>query len=344
MGDPSYNKNVPRRFSLPASANSFMSAVTPTPAASRNGFARQLARYGPRQLTAPISVAEARSYCRHLALAHYENFNVGSLLLPRPLLRHFHHVYAYCRWADDLADETGGGTQTLSLLAWWKDELLSCYAGRPRHPVMIALRDTIEEFAIPPTPFLDLLKAFERDQRVRNYATYEELLGYCRYSANPVGHLVLYLCRSYDTERAKLADDICTGLQLANFWQDVSRDLDIGRIYLPAEDRQRYAYSDEDLHARRCTPAFRELMRFEVNRTRELFQHGRGLIECMPSEFQVDIELFAAGGLAILDAIERLNYDVWRRRPTVGKLTQLRLLGKAVYRRLHRPPRAEVGT
>src|SRR5689334_16628244 len=179
-----------------------------------NGFAIELARLGPGVPYPPVGRAEAQAYCTRLARTHYENFTVPSLLLPRHLLRHFHAVYAYCRWADDLADEVGGGSRALNLLRWWREELLRCYDGRPRHPVMIALRDTIRRFDIPPKPFLDLLAAFEQDQRVTHYQTYDELLGYCRCSANPVGHLVLYLCRSFDAERARLSDFVCTGLQL----------------------------------------------------------------------------------------------------------------------------------
>ena len=199
---------------------------------------------------------------------------------------------------------------------------------------MIALRETIREFQIPPEPFLDLLVAFEQDQRVKRYETYEQLLGYCRYSANPVGHLVLYLCRSHSTEHAALADCICTGLQLANFWQDVSRDLDIGRVYLPAEDRRRFAYGDVDLEARRFTPAFAELMHFEVQRARELFQRGLPLVAKMPTEVQGDIELFACGGLAILGKIEAQGYNVWQSRPALARWDKLALVGGVVARKL----------
>ena len=239
--------------------------------------------------------------------------------LPRRLVRHFHAVYAYCRWSDDLADETAGGAEALALIDWWRGELLACYGGEPRHPVMIALRETIRRFAIPPEPFLDLLVAFEQDQRVKRYATFDQLLGYCRNSANPVGHLVLYLFECFDAKRAALADEVCTGLQLANFWQDVARDLAIGRVYLPAEDRARFGYTDDDLAARRFTPAFRELMRFEVDRARGYFDRGEALLPLLPREARVDVDLFIAGGRAILRAIERIDYDVWSRRPEVTR-------------------------
>jgi squalene synthase HpnC len=299
-----------------------------------NGFAVDLARFGPERLSAPLPRSQAQVYCGRLARTHYENFSVASLLLPRRLHRHFHTVYAYCRWADDLADEAGGGRRALSLLRWWREELLRCYDGEPRHPVMIALRQTIRRFRIPPQPFLDLLFAFEQDQLVKRYQTYEQLLDYCRCSANPVGRLVLYLCEAHTAERGALSDRICTALQLANFWQDVARDHDIGRVYLPEEDRKRFGYGDDELHARRFTPAFAELLRFEVERTRDLFYRGFPLVERMPADVQPDIELFIRGGLAILRQIERIHYNVWQRRPEVSKWHKLMLVGGVMWRRL----------
>jgi len=299
-----------------------------------DAWPRDLARYGPDAAAAPPPLAAARSYCARLARGRYENFSVASLLLPRHLLPHFHAVYAWCRWADDLGDETGGGPQTLALLRWWRDELHRCYAGAPRHPVTVALRPTVRRFSIPMTPFLDLLSAFEQDQTVKRYDTFAQLLDYCRRSADPVGRLVLYLCAAFDAERAELSDRICTGLQLANFWQDVARDLHIGRVYLPGEDRARFGYGDADLEARRFTPAFGELMRFEVERTRALFEAGRPLVGRMPPELRGDIELFLRGGLATLEGIERVGYDVWSRRPTVSRWRKGTLLLGAVWRRL----------
>jgi squalene synthase HpnC len=300
----------------------------------RNGFLTELAHLGPGRVGQEWSLGRARAYCSRLARTHYENFSVASLLLPRRLLPHFHAVYAYCRWADDLADETAGGDEALALLQWWREELLRCYDGRPRHPVMVALRGTIERFGIPPEPFLDLLRAFEQDQHVKRYETYAELLDYCRWSANPVGRLVLYVCESHDAERAALSDAICTGLQLANFWQDVGRDFDIGRVYLPGEDRRAFGYGDADLEARRFTPAFRELMRFEVERARGLFHQGIPLVARMPREVQVDIELFVRGGLAILRKIEAIDYNVWQTRPALTKWDAGLVLGGALCRRL----------
>jgi squalene synthase HpnC len=299
-----------------------------------NGFAAELARLGPKAPPRPFTLAAARSYCARLTRSHYENFSVASLLLPRRLLPHFHAVYAYCRWADDLADESGGGAKALALLNWWREELLRCYDGRPTHPVMLALQPTIHRFAIPPKPFLDLLIAFEQDQTVKHYSTYEQLIGYCRNSANPVGHLVLYLCECYDAKRAALADNICSGLQLANFWQDVARDLDIGRIYLPEEDRRRFGVAEGDLLARRTSPEFVELMRFEVDRARDLFQRGTPLMEMLPADVRPDIELFQRGGLAILRKIESDGYQVLARRPALTKWEKAALLGGALWRRV----------
>jgi squalene synthase HpnC len=297
-------------------------------------FLTELAKYGPDRPYEPMDRARAQTYCACLARSHYENFSVASLLLPRHLLRHFHAVYAYCRWSDDLADEAGGGVRALDLLRWWRAELLGCYDGTPRHPVMVALQRTIRKFNIPPTPFLDLLFAFEQDQLVKRYRTYDQLRLYCRHSANPVGHLVLYLAGAYSDRRAALADHVCTALQLTNFWQDVARDFDLGRVYLPEEDRHQFGYGEEDLAARRFTPAFAQLLRFEVDRTRDLFYRGFPLVEEMPESIRADVELFIHGGLAVLRKIERIDYNVWDRRPVLAKWEKGVLLASALWRRL----------
>jgi squalene synthase HpnC len=298
-------------------------------------FAAELEQWGPDSPGIAVpGLAFARAYCARVAHTHYENFTVVSLLLPRRLVRHFHAVYAYCRWSDDLADETAGGQAALDLIAWWRGELLVCYRGTPRHPVMVALRETIRRFNIPPEPFLNLLVAFEQDQHVKRYDTFDQLLGYCRNSANPVGHLVLYLFDCFDPERAALSDEVCTGLQLANFWQDVARDLAIGRVYLPADDRRRFGYSDADLEARRFTPAFAELMRFEVDRARGFFDRGEKLLPLLPREARVDVDLFIRGGRAILRAVERVGYDVWKKRPEVSRWEKTKLMLGAVARRI----------
>lgn len=297
-------------------------------------FAADLGRFGPGRLHAPLRPAECKAYCSKLARRHYENFTVASVLLPPGLIRHFHNLYAYCRWADDLADETAGGAESLRLLQWWREELVRCYEDHPRHPVLVALQQTIQRFDIPRQPFLDLLTAFEQDQRVQRYQTFDQLRDYCRCSANPVGRLVLYVGDAFSEEAARLSDHICTALQLANFWQDVARDLDRGRVYLPEEDRGRFGYGDEDLLARRFTPTFAELMRFQVDRTRDLFYRGFPLVDLVPAVLRSDVELFIQGGLAILRKIEAAGYDVLSRRPVLSKWDKGCLVAGAIWRRV----------
>jgi squalene synthase HpnC len=277
--------------------------------------------------------AEARDYCARLAADHYENFSVVTWLTPRPLRPAFRSIYAFCRWSDDLGDEVGDPSRSLELLRWWRGELHALYEGRARHPVMIALAETVAEFDIPIAPFEALISAFEQDQVVGEYGTYAQLLDYCTRSANPVGHLVLYLARSYSEENARLADATCTGLQLANFWQDVARDLAIGRVYLPREDRIRFGYPDDDLRAVRFTPAFAALLAFEVARARALLEAGRALVPRMPRALAIDVDLFSRGGLAILDRIAAQGYDVLTRRPRLGKLAKLGLIASALLAR-----------
>jgi squalene synthase HpnC len=297
-----------------------------------------LERYGPDS-TAAVGLAEAQAYCARLTATHYENFSVVTWLTPRELRPAFEAVYSFCRWSDDLGDELGDPERSGRLLAWWRGELESMSQGLVRHPVFVALAPVVQTYAIPPAPFHALIDAFEQDQRVTEYATYADLLDYCTRSANPVGHVVLYLARSFDEPRAALSDATCTALQLANFWQDVERDLAIGRIYLPREDRARFSVSDDDLRSRRCTPEFRALLRFEVERARALFQKGRSLVQQVPGPIALDVDLFTRGGLAILERIERSDFDVLTRRPALTKLDKARLIGGAMGGRLFRRPK-----
>jgi squalene synthase HpnC len=299
-------------------------------------FADDLRRFGP-ETAVRLSRAEAIAYCAELTATHYENFSVVNRLTPPHLIPAFRAVYAFCRWSDDLGDEVGDRARALELLGWWRGELRAMFEGRPGHPVMIALREVVEGFSIPIDPFEALISAFEQDQVITDYDTYEQLLDYCSRSANPVGRLILYLGRVHTPENAAFADATCTALQLANFWQDVARDLDIGRVYLPREDRNRFGYSDEDLHARRFNPAFASLLSFEVDRARSLFRRGAPLADRMPGRLAIDVELFTRGGLAILDRIEAQGFDVFRRRPTVGKAAKLGLLLRAIVARSLRP-------
>ncbi|MGH9789903.1 MAG: squalene synthase HpnC [Candidatus Acidiferrales bacterium] len=291
----------------------------------------ELAARVPRDGCSP---AEAQAYTRWLATQHYENFNVVSWLLPRDLHQHFYNVYAYCRWADDLGDEVADPSQALALLDAWEAALRCCYDRTPLHPVFIALRPTIEQFQIPITPFADLLKAFRQDQTLKRYADWDAVLGYCRYSANPVGHLVLYLCGHRDAERQRLSDHTCTALQLANFWQDVRVDLEKDRIYIPLEDLARFRYSEEQLLRQEVTPEFRQLMRFEVARARGLFESGLPLAGIVDRRLAADIELFSRGGLEILRLIEEQDYDVLSRRPALTGRRKLRLLAGALFRKV----------
>ena len=280
------------------------------------------------------SEAEAQAYCRRLARSHYENFSVASWFLPERLRQHFFNVYAYCRIADDLGDEVGDPELSLQLLDEWQAELGACYAGNPRHPVFVALAGTVRKFDIPLQPFADLLRAFRQDQTITRYETFEDLAGYCRYSADPVGHLVLYLCGHRDPERQALSDCTCTALQLANFWQDVSVDYSKGRIYLPLEDMRRYQVSEAEIASGRNTLAFCELMRFEVQRAHHLFQRGWPLSEQVDRELAIDLELFSRGGQEILNAIERQGYAVLGRRPAISKTRKLALVVRAALGRL----------
>jgi squalene synthase HpnC len=296
-------------------------------------FADDLKRYGPEaEPSEQLSPGQGRRYCRRLARRHYENFTVVSRLLPRPLRQHFYNVYAYCRWADDLADETGDPQRSLVLLRWWEQQLRDCYDGRARHPVFLALGETIRDFEIPAEPLIDLLVAFRQDQRVTRYETFDQLLEYCRYSANPVGRLVLHLGRCCTPQRVALADSVCTGLQLANFWQDVARDFDRGRIYLPQADCRRYGYDEEQFARRECNDAFRRLLADQVEQADGWLRRGLPLVGKVPPELRLDVALFVHGGLAILKVIRRQDFDVWTRRPVVSKMEKMRILARCWWR------------
>ena len=289
----------------------------------------EIARNLPQANCAP---AEAERYTRWLATHHYENFNVVSWLLPRDLHQHFYNVYAYCRWSDDLGDEVADPARALQLLDAWEGELQLIYqdGAVPAHPVLIALRETIRTKDIPLQPFCDLLRAFRQDQTVHRYATWDDVLDYCVYSANPVGRLVLYLCGYRDQARQKLSDFTCTALQLANFWQDVSRDLEKGRVYIPLEALEAHGLSAEDIVNKRFDARYADLMKSLIARTRNLFRAGRPLANTVQPFLRVDLEMFSRGGLAILDAIEASGYNTLRHRPALSKWTQAKLLGKTL--------------
>jgi squalene synthase HpnC len=280
----------------------------------------------PEALAASYNIRQARAYTRWLATHHYENFHVVSFLLPKRLHQDFYNVYSYCRWADDLADEIGDTRESLRLLAWWRGELQGMYAGKATHPVFVALAPTVAQYGIPLQPFDDLIRAFEQDQTVTRYRTWDDLFGYCRNSANPVGRLVLYLCGYADEKRQRLSDATCTALQLANFWQDVTVDLAKDRVYLPLEVLERHGYTVDELLALRLTPAFREAMREAVARARELFLQGLPLTGMVDRRLALDLDLFSRGGMRVLDKIAERNYDVLSARPAIGKAERVRLL------------------
>jgi squalene synthase HpnC len=294
-----------------------------------DSFAFDLDKYGPSS-TRSVSREEAKDYCARVTATHYENFSVVTWLTPHSLRPAFQAVYAFCRWADDLGDEVGDPAQSLRLLAWWRGELQSLYKGQTRHPVFIALAEIVRAYDIPIAPFDALISAFEQDQRITEYDTYEQLLDYCVRSANPVGHLVLYLARSFTAENAALADCTCTALQLANFWQDVARDLKIGRIYLPRADRERFGVAEADIRNLRFTPAFAWLLALQVDRARALLYRGWPLVERMPRALAIDVDLFTSGGLAILERIESMGYDVLSKRPALTRWKKTRLLIRAL--------------
>ncbi len=280
------------------------------------------------------SLQEAYAYCERLARSHYENFSVATWFLPKSLRQHFYNVYSYCRISDDLSDETGDTSASLQLLDEWEQELEACYQGSPRHPVFVALAATVRQFNIPKQTFADLLTAFRQDQRVTRYQTFDDLLRYCRYSANPVGHLVLYLGGYRDDERQRLSDFTCTALQLANFWQDVSPDYEKGRIYLPLEDLRNHGVGESDIAHKNNSAQFIEMMRFEVQRAREWFERGLPLVNQVSRDLAIDIELFSRGGQEILNAIERQNYAVLGNRPAISKARKLALVARAALHKL----------
>jgi len=280
------------------------------------------------------TLEQARAYCRRLATSHYENFSVVTWFLPKRLHQNFYNVYAYCRISDDLGDEVGNPEVSLGLLNQWGRELEACYRGEARHPVFVALTETIRECDIPKQPFADLLTAFRQDQIVTRYDTFEELLGYCKNSANPVGRLVLYVCGYSDAMRQQLSDYTCTALQLANFWQDVAVDYGKGRIYLPLADMRRFGVAESQIAERRPTPEFLAMMRFEVERAREWFGRGLPLASTLEREIAIDIELFNRGGQEILNAIERQGFDVLKSRPALSKVQKALLIARAAARRL----------
>ncbi|MBI3597032.1 MAG: squalene synthase HpnC [Nitrospirae bacterium] len=276
------------------------------------------------------TLEEAFDYCERLASSHYENFPVGSRFIPKKLRPYVHSVYAFARIADDFADEPDYvDNLRLAFLENWENQLLQCVWRKPQHPVFIALKETLERFDLPVALFQDLLMAFKMDVTTKRRGRFEDLLTYCRYSANPIGRLVLLLFNDRDPERHLLSDSICTALQLTNFWQDVAVDYQKNRIYLPQEDMAKFGYREEDLKNHRYNEAFCRLMRHETARTRELFHQGRPLCDRVGRDLRFELHLVWNGGMAILDRIESVDYNVFTRRPIIGLKDKIAVVTKA---------------
>ncbi len=284
--------------------------------------------------TTAYSELEALEYTRWLATHRYENFQVVSFLLPKKLHQDFFNVYSFCRWADDLGDEIGDPAESLRLLAWWRSELLAMYRGETSHPVFVALRQTVERHNIPVEPFDRLIRAFEQDQTTTRYQKFEDVFAYCVDSANPVGHLVLYLCGYRDAERQRLSDFTCTALQLANFWQDVTVDLMKDRVYLPLDLLATHGYSLAELFAHKYNPAFRNVMGEAVEVAEQIFQRGLPLVEMVDRRLSLDLDLFSKGGLAILQKIRLAGYNVLKQRPQISKVERAGILLRCLPRLL----------
>jgi len=288
----------------------------------------------PEQSNRRWATAESLEYTRWLATHHYENFHVVSFLLPKRLHQDFYNVYSFCRWADDLGDEIGDTAESLRLLAWWRGELHALYAGEASHPVFVALKDTLTRHPLPMRPFNDLIRAFEQDQTVTRYRDFEQLFEYCRYSANPVGRLVLALCGYYDEARQELSDATCTALQLANFWQDVTVDFQKDRVYLPLDLLAQHGYDVDGLGERRFDEHFRAAMKEAVSVAGELFLRGLPLADQVVRRLGIDLELFSRGGLKILEKIEAQDYNVLTVRPAISKVERVGLLLGTLSRRV----------
>lgn len=288
-------------------------------------------------ISSPAEIKDAFAFCEQMARSHYENFPVGSLLVPKEKRQHVYNIYAFARTADDFADEGYGSATTredrLDLLDQWEFQLESSYRGIASHPIFIALAETVRELRLPIQPFRDLLSAFKQDVVQARYADFDEVLDYCRRSANPIGRLLLLLFGYRDEHLHRLSDYICTALQLANFWQDVAVDLDKDRVYLPQSDLWRFDYSEDELFAREFNPRYADLLKFQVDRTWQLFEYGRALPKLVRGRLSFELSLTWHGGARILELIERSGYDTLRQRPKITKWDKLVLLTRAVTKR-----------
>jgi len=293
----------------------------------------------PHQYLTPLdrpTLVEAQAWCRELTRSHYENFHVATFFLPERVRPHFESIYAYCRVSDDLGDEVDDPAVATRLLNSWGSMLDECYDApeRSMHPVFVALHETIVACDLPRQLLHDLLIAFRMDQVKTEYETWDELLEYSHYSANPVGRLVLWVCGYRDENLGLLSDKVCTALQLANFWQDVVEDKERGRRYIPAESMIRFNVDEGQIEGRVFTPEFRAMIEDLVVRTRAMLHEGGVISKHVDRELAVTLNLFRKGGDAILDGIAAQDYDVLRGRPVVSKAKKLSLLGGSLIEKL----------
>lgn len=276
-------------------------------------------------------------YCSRIATEHYENFPVGSWIIPKEKRRYVHAIYAFARQADDFADEKGyGEEERLRLLEDWGKRLDGCVKGEPEDPLFIALKETIERYDIPVELLKDLITAFKMDIVNKRYQKRADLLAYCRYSANPIGRIVLYLFGYKDPELQRLSDSICTALQLTNFWQDIAIDLDKDRIYLPSEDMERFGYTENELQSCTLNDSFRDLISSEIEFTRTLFRHGLPLCDRVGKGLSLELRAVWSGGMKILAKIEENGYDVFNRRPVITMLDKVKILSRALIMRRYK--------
>src|SRR4051812_34628325 len=281
----------------------------------------------------PHSLVSPFAYCYRMARNHYENFSLASRFVPERLRRYVWALYAFARSADDFADEARYAGRRAEALTFWEEQLERAFHGEADHPVFIALKETIERCDIPITPFQQMLTAFHMELSVSRYATWTQLVNYCQHSAHPVGRLVLYVFGYRDPALHAWSDDICTALQLTNFLQDVAIDLAKDRIYLPEEDRRHFGVTETMLYSRSMTPEFRDLMRFEVSRARSLFERGRPLLEKVGNDLGFELCMIWHGGSTILDKLDSVGYDIFKKRPTLNGADKARMVAKAAAKR-----------
>lgn len=282
----------------------------------------------------PNEVQKAFAYCQHLVRSHYENFPVASLFIPRRHRPFVSSVYAFARIADDFADEGNmADAERLALLDQWQERLDRCASGSADHPVFIALAETLARTGAPLELFSDLLVAFRMDVTKKRHATFRDLLYYCRHSANPVGRIVLHIFNEATEEKMQLSDSLCTALQLANFWQDVSVDFRRGRIYVPLEDLERFGYTETTFAQSAADEGLRNLVRFELDRTREIFSNGKPLLRKVGKQLRLEMLLTWNGGMTILRKIEAVGCDVLSHRPRLTARDKLLILGRSLFGR-----------